>query len=112
MNRHSVSLSSTELLGKLNDGGWVVSGGRQAREFGFSPKLPVVKASLLGEMLKIEASDRSFEVPSDNIVLADPWTVEIRHTFMRSQQRKKIEGGPIRIATVRGLGYCLEKIPG
>ena len=25
--------------------------------------------------------------------------------------RKKIEGGPIRIATVRGLGYCLEKIP-
>ena len=24
--------------------------------------------------------------------------------------RKKIERGPIRIATVRGLGYCLEKI--
>jgi two-component system OmpR family response regulator len=26
--------------------------------------------------------------------------------------RKKIEKGPIHIATVRGLGYCLEKIPG
>src|SRR3990167_1228163 len=26
--------------------------------------------------------------------------------------RKKNEKGPIRIATVRGLGYCLEKIPG
>ena len=25
--------------------------------------------------------------------------------------RKKIEKGPIRIATVRGLGYCLERIP-
>lgn len=25
--------------------------------------------------------------------------------------RKKIERGPIRIATVRGLGYCLQKIP-
>ena len=24
--------------------------------------------------------------------------------------RKKIEQGPVRIATVRGLGYCLEKI--
>lgn len=24
--------------------------------------------------------------------------------------RKKIEVGPVRIATVRGLGYCLEKI--
>ncbi len=28
------------------------------------------------------------------------------------RMRKKIEQGPIRIATVRGLGYCLEKIPG
>ena len=26
--------------------------------------------------------------------------------------RKKIEQGPVRIATVRGLGYCLEKIAG
>ena len=26
--------------------------------------------------------------------------------------RKKIEQGTIRIATVRGLGYCLQKIPG
>ena len=26
--------------------------------------------------------------------------------------RKKIEQGPLRIATVRGLGYCLEKIAG
>ncbi|MGY8893144.1 MAG: response regulator [Burkholderiales bacterium] len=26
--------------------------------------------------------------------------------------RKKIEKGPVRIATVRGLGYCLEKIAG
>ena len=26
--------------------------------------------------------------------------------------RKKIEKGPIRIATVRGLGYCLEKVQG
>jgi two-component system OmpR family response regulator/two-component system response regulator QseB len=25
--------------------------------------------------------------------------------------RKKIEVGPVHIATVRGLGYCLEKIP-
>ena len=26
--------------------------------------------------------------------------------------RKKIEQGPVRIATVRGLGYCLEKLSG
>ncbi len=92
MNRHGKSLSSTELVSKLNEGGWIVSGGHQVREVSFA-KLPVVKASLLGEMLKIETGDRNFEVPSDNIVLTDPWTVEIRHTFMRNQQRKKIEGG-------------------
>ena len=26
--------------------------------------------------------------------------------------RKKIEPSGVRISTVRGLGYCLEKIPG
>ena len=30
--------------------------------------------------------------------------------FYIHRLRKKIEKGPIRIATVRGLGYCLEKI--
>lgn len=93
MNCHGTSLSPTELVNKLNDGGWIVSGGHQVRELGFSPKLPVVRASLLGETLKIETGDRNFEVPSDNIVLINPWTAEINHTFMRRQQRKKIEGG-------------------
>ena len=93
MYQQEIPLSATELVNKLNESGWIVSGGHQARELGFSPKLPVVRASLLGETLKIESDDRSFEVPSNNIALTDPWTVEIRHTFMRSQQRKKIEGG-------------------
>lgn len=92
-SRRSKSLSSKELESKLNEGGWIVSGGHQARELGFSPKLPVVKASLLGETLKIETGDRSFEVPSDNIVFFNPWAVEIRNTFMRRQQCKKIDGG-------------------
>lgn len=92
MNRHGRMLSSTELVNKLNEGGWIISGGYQVREVRFA-KFPVVKASLLGETLKIETRDRSFEVPSNNIVLIDPWIVEIRNTFMRNQQRKKIEGG-------------------
>lgn len=86
------TLSPTELVSKLNEGGWIVSGGHKVREVVF-PRLPVVKASLLGETLKIEAGDRSFDVPSDNIALIHPWTIKIRHTFMASQQRKKIEGG-------------------
>lgn len=95
--RSESSLSATELAIKLNEGGWIISDGNRVDGISFpmvaSPKLPVVKASLLGETLKIEAGNFSFEVSIDNIVLTDPWTVEIRHTFMRNQQRKKIEGG-------------------
>lgn len=110
----NTSLSSTELVSKLNEGGWVVSGGHQARELGFSPKLPVVKASLLGETLKIEAGDRSFEVPSDNIYLFNPWTVEIRCMYMRRQQRKRDEGGgwhevPVVGVTLRVSNPALEE---
>ena len=43
------------------------------------------------------------------------WGDEVSHNAIEvyiHRLRKKIEKGPIRIATVRGLGYCLEKIPG
>ena len=41
------------------------------------------------------------------------WGEEVSNNaieFYIHRLRKKIEKGPIRIATVRGLGYCLEKI--
>ena len=41
------------------------------------------------------------------------WGEEVSHNAIEvyiHRLRKKIEQGPIRIATVRGLGYCLEKI--
>ena len=43
------------------------------------------------------------------------WGEEVSHNAIEvyiHRLRKKIEKGPIRIATVRGLGYCLEKIQG
>lgn len=42
------------------------------------------------------------------------WGEEVSHNAIEvyvHRLRKKIEQGPVRIATVRGLGYCLEKIP-
>jgi two-component system OmpR family response regulator len=42
------------------------------------------------------------------------WGDEVSHNAIEvyvHRLRKKIELGPVRIATVRGLGYCLEKIP-
>ena len=41
------------------------------------------------------------------------WGEEVSHNAIEvyiHRLRKKIEQGPIRIATVRGLGYCLERI--
>ncbi len=41
------------------------------------------------------------------------WGDEVSHNAIEvyvHRLRKKIETGPVRIATVRGLGYCLEKI--
>jgi two-component system OmpR family response regulator len=43
------------------------------------------------------------------------WGEEVSHNAIEvyiHRLRKKIEQGPVRIATVRGLGYCLEKISG
>lgn len=103
MSQHSISLSLTELVSKLNEGGWIVSGGRQTRELGFQLKLPVIKALLLEKTLKIETRNRSFEVPNDNIFIIDSWIVEVRHTFMLNQQRKKIEGGGWREVPTVGV---------
>ena len=42
------------------------------------------------------------------------WGDEVSHNAIEvymHRLRKKLEGGGIRIATVRGLGYCLERPP-
>lgn len=42
------------------------------------------------------------------------WGEEISHNAIEvymHRLRKKLEGGGVRIATVRGLGYCLERLP-
>lgn len=94
MNRPSgTPLSPTNFVGKLNEGGWLVSGGRRVREIAWPLGLPVEEVSLNEGLVKIEAGDRSFEIPNDNIVITDPWTIEVREVLMRQQQRKKIEGG-------------------
>ena len=53
-------------------------------------------------------------VSKDQLVeLLCEWGEEVSNNAIEvyiHRLRKKIEKGPIRIATVRGLGYCLEKI--
>jgi two-component system OmpR family response regulator len=42
------------------------------------------------------------------------WGEEVSHNAIEvyvHRLRKKLESGGVRIATVRGLGYCLEKPP-
>lgn len=81
-------------------------GGHYVRDLGFT-RLPVVDASDAGELVKISVADRTFEVQSNNIILTDPWVIELRHTFMRRQQRKKIEGGGWHEVPTRGVALQL-----
>lgn len=42
------------------------------------------------------------------------WGEEVSHNAVEvymHRLRRKLEGGGVRIATVRGLGYCLERLP-
>ncbi len=107
MNRHIESLVARELVNNLNEGGWFVTGGHLVHDIS-SPKFPVIKASFLGETLKIETSDRSFDVPSDNIVFINEWTASIRHAFQVKQQRKKIEGGGWREVPAEGTALYVQ----
>ena len=55
-------------------------------------------------------------VSKDQLVeLLCTWGEEVSNNAIEvyvHRLRRKIEQGPVRIATVRGLGYCLEKITG
>ncbi len=83
-------------------------------------------ASIDGKMLELSARELGLlEVllqRSGRLVSKDQlverlceWGEEVSNNAIEvyvHRLRKKIEKGPIRIATLRGLGYCLEKIPG
>ncbi|MFA6895640.1 MAG: hypothetical protein WC242_00295 [Candidatus Paceibacterota bacterium] len=86
---HGELLDALTFVEQLNAAGWVASAGIPWK----LQELPVTKASLSGETLKIEVGGHSFELPSDRILLVDPWTVKVLHTVMRRQQRKMIDGG-------------------
>ena len=89
-------LSGEELVALVSGGGWEVVGGRAIprKENGyFPPASPVVQALLLGGALRVATGVGTFDLSSDNIVVVEDWMIEVRCTFMRRQQRKKVDGG-------------------
>lgn len=87
-------LSGEELVALLNGGGWEVVGGREMRdEGGFMPHYAVVNASVTGGRLSIATVVSTFQFSDFDIAVVEEWLVEVRCSFMRRQQRKKIEGG-------------------
>ena len=81
-------------------------------------------ASIDGKMIELSARElgllevllqRSGRLVSKEqlVELLCEWGEEVSNNAIEvyiHRLRKKIEKGPIRIATVRGLGYCLEKV--
>jgi|GEM_PF-6282419 len=64
MNR---TCTPTELVQKLNEGGWFVKSGDYAGPL--TERLPVVKAESSEGAVSLETPDHSFEVPCDEIVV-------------------------------------------
>ena len=64
--------------------------------------------------LEYDQAGRVATIDGRMVELLCEWGEEVSNNAIEvyiHRLRKKIEKGPIRIATVRGLGYCLEKIP-
>ena len=99
-------LPAEEFVEKLNAGGWITWGGHEVRHD--SQQEPVTKASLVKGTVRIEVSGRSFELPSNNIRIVDPWRIDIHSVYVRTQQRKKIEGGGWHEVPVVGLALRLQ----
>jgi len=75
-------------------------------------------ATIDGKMVELSARELGLQQHLQQAQLVErlcEWGEEVSNNAIEvyiHRLRKKIEKGPIRIATVRGLGYCLEKIPG
>ncbi len=100
----SENCKAAELVAKLNSGGWFVTGGHNVGPI--FPKLPVIRAFLEGDTLKVETADRNFEAPANNIAFC-AWEAEVRHTYIDRQLKKKIEGGGFREVTRVGCALRL-----
>ncbi len=88
-------LSLAELVNKLNEGGWVVWGGREARKLGIRAGacLTIIKVSLIGILVRIDTPEHSFEMPTEFISIPDPGRVYFYCMAVEKRQRKKIDGG-------------------
>jgi two-component system OmpR family response regulator len=86
-------------------------GGRSATLHGQALELSARETGLLEVLLSRVGRLVSKEQIVDHLC---EWGDEVSHNAIEvymHRLRKKLEGGGIRIATVRGLGYCLERPP-
>lgn len=86
-------------------------GGRTATLHGLTLELSAREIGLLEVLLQRVGRLVSKEQIVDHLC---GWGDEVSHNAIEvymHRLRKKLEGGGIRIATVRGLGYCLERPP-
>jgi len=86
-------------------------GGRTATLHGQALELSARETGLLEVLLSRVGRLVSKEQIVDHLC---EWGDEVSHNAIEvymHRLRKKLEGGGIRIATVRGLGYCLERPP-
>lgn len=93
MNRDERKLTAAELIEIVSAGGWMTRGGYVWKE----PDQPVLEVTLFaldGDVLHIVSRDGTIVwIPTDRIVQAADWKIEIWQDSLQREQRKKVDGG-------------------
>lgn len=110
-------LTAAELVEQfcLNEG-WEVTGGEAIGKYlPYQKRLVIDIWDDFGEdLVLIDLPDKIVEVPADNIVMAEPWLIQILQPVTRLEARKQKEGGGTHevtrlVAAVRLRNPTLQK---
>lgn len=108
-------LTAAELVEqfRLNEG-WEVTGGEAIGKELRPQKQLVIDVLDFGDTVLIDLPNNIVEAPSDNIILVEPWLIQILQPITRLEAKKQREGGGTRevtrlVAAVRLRNPTLQK---
>ena len=95
MFMNSCKISPVELVKKLStEAGWICTGGEEVG------RIPHDESNILGvssfdNLVTFEFRDRAerVTVTGDDIVLVEPWIIQVNQNYPRRQQKKAEDGG-------------------
>ncbi|NBS41273.1 hypothetical protein EBS80_01275 [bacterium] len=84
-------ISSEEAARRINNTGWVVSGGHHFHAHAWAT--PTAETLADGSLRVCLNGMTTLDLPGDRIVALHPWRIEIIHVHLFRKDRKKRDGG-------------------